>query len=70
MDEQKNKWLGQQIKLIAEGDTEAISRIYTEIGKVMFAVATIYLERSCGQGRRRAGRIANHRSQSRQVQRK
>ena len=44
MDEQKNKWLGQQIKLIAEGDTEAISRIYTEIGKVMFAVATIYLK--------------------------
>lgn len=43
MDKITNEWLGEQIKSIRDGNSGAISAIYETVGKVMFAVAGIYL---------------------------
>lgn len=44
MEASKREHLGQLIKSITEGNSQAISQIYEETGRVMFAVAGIYLQ--------------------------
>lgn len=44
MEQEKNQQLGEWIHEIANGNADAIELIYERIGKVMFAVAYIYLK--------------------------
>ncbi len=43
MDERENKQLGDLIFAIASGNSEAVREIYERVGKVMTAVASVYL---------------------------
>ena len=43
MEKNTNEWLGKQIQNISKGNSNAISAIYETVGRVMFAVAGIYL---------------------------
>lgn len=43
MEKNINEWLGIQIQKIRDGDSNAVSKIYEVLGKVMYAVAGVYL---------------------------